>query len=329
MHFFYDENEIQSTPSNEDTQPQKIIDNTLPNEAENAPKAFDSDVDASEEPLDLKDPNSNYRYNYILPINYFKPLYPKEKSCCITGHRQIFDDDVDKLTLRILSAIYECIKSDIVNFYVGGAMGFDMLAIYSIIYLKNYFPDIALTIIIPCLNFTDNWPEEQISLICDAIDIADEVYYISEDYQTGCTFERNSILIQNSSRCLAYFVDEEGGTHSTLDQAFRAGLKVINLAGVEDSPSLSDTGDKTERDAFIEALGCNLKRDDALDLLSIIADYEAGKFKSKTELDSTDIDFLRSIANDSSTNSYSKAKFVSNNGSLKSSNDFEEFDPSI
>ena len=64
------------------------------------------------------------------------------KTCCFTGHRII--KITPELVQRLRDAIVDVIGKGVMEFYNGGAIGFDMLAAETVIELKAEYPDIKL-----------------------------------------------------------------------------------------------------------------------------------------------------------------------------------------
>ena len=58
---------------------------------------------------------------------------------------------------------------------------------------------------------------------------ADEVIYTSEEYGYGCMHKRNRRLVDDSSVCICYLTQMNGGTYYTVNYAKASGLKIINL----------------------------------------------------------------------------------------------------
>lgn len=71
------------------------------------------------------------------------------KSVSFSGHRKI-TESVEEVGGRLRAAVLRCIKNGKTNFIAGGALGFDILAERIILDLKEYYPNIMLTLALPC-----------------------------------------------------------------------------------------------------------------------------------------------------------------------------------
>lgn len=52
-------------------------------------------------------------------------------------------------------------------------------------------------------------------------------------YYKGCMHQRNRVLVNNSSTCICYLTQTEGGTAYTVNYARNSGLSVFNLAKIK------------------------------------------------------------------------------------------------
>ena len=155
----------------------------------------------------------------------------KSLSVCFTGHRDV--KKYDDVYNRTINAVEILINKGSLCFYVGGALGFDMLATNVIINLKSKYPQIKLILLLP---FKEPWKVEKNWTDNDIIDYnailkkADKIIFINDYYKRGCYYERNRFLIDNSNVCIAYQRRKSGGTAYTVDYAQKHQVSVINLA---------------------------------------------------------------------------------------------------
>lgn len=83
------------------------------------------------------------------------------KNICFTGHRIV--RDMEKVQ-QALSDIIEClIRNGAINFYAGGATGFDTLAADAVIMLRQKYPHVKLHLVLPCCESeqTLRWSDTQ------------------------------------------------------------------------------------------------------------------------------------------------------------------------
>lgn len=106
----------------------------------------------------------------------------KEKTCCFTGHREIPSGQRRKIFARTEEAIEGLIKKGYLYFGAGGALGFDTIAAFAVLKLKERYPDIRLILVLPCLSQTRGWSQEDIEIYEDIKQKADKVVYTSQEY---------------------------------------------------------------------------------------------------------------------------------------------------
>ncbi len=154
----------------------------------------------------------------------------KEHTACFTGHRKIPSEQLDIIALRLKNVIIELIKSGYIRFCVGGALGFDTLAANTVLSLKEDYPEINLILVLPCLSQSDKWDSADKETYEFIKERADEVIYASHERIRGCMHIRNRYLVDNSSACICYLTEKNGGTVYTVKYAKKKNLPVINIA---------------------------------------------------------------------------------------------------
>lgn len=151
--------------------------------------------------------------------------------CCFSGHRNIQKKEVDIIKKRLRSELINLIDQGVTAFRTGGALGFDTIAALEVLKLRDYhYPQIKLSLILPCKNQADNWNDDDRAKYKFILYLANEVIYASEHYHLGCMHKRNQYLVDHSNICICYLVKTIGGTAYTVDYAKKKGLKIINLA---------------------------------------------------------------------------------------------------
>ena len=89
----------------------------------------------------------------------------REKTCCFTGHRNIPDKDVQKITALTQKYIESLFQRGVKYFGVGGALGYDTLAAQLLFQLRETeaFRQIKIILVYPFPGFTNCWtPTQQI-----------------------------------------------------------------------------------------------------------------------------------------------------------------------
>lgn len=154
----------------------------------------------------------------------------KEKTCCFTGHRKVLSKDYPSVFSQTEKAVDEAIQRGYVYFGAGGALGFDTIAALVVLKLKQKHPQIRLILVLPCVNQTKGWKQEDIDTYRYIRERADKVVYVSREYQKGCMHKRNRHLVDNSSLCICYLTGEKGGTFYTVSYSLKNGVRVVNVA---------------------------------------------------------------------------------------------------
>lgn len=154
------------------------------------------------------------------------------KKVFFTGHRTIKND---KETIeKLMDTLKKLISEGAVDFYAGGALGWDMLCEKAVIaFRENLAPHIKLHLILPCP------PEEQIvhwsvldkEVYRKIFEAADSTEVLSEHYTNDCMKNRNARLSELGDICVCYFDESRrrSGTAQTVSMAKKAGKEIINL----------------------------------------------------------------------------------------------------
>ena len=154
----------------------------------------------------------------------------RETTCCFTDHRGIPAEMEQYLTGRITDGINYLYSHNVRTFLTGGAVGFDVLAAKAVLKCRESRSDIRLIVVMPCQDQTRGWSQRDIDVHELINRLADGVICLSENYYKGCMHQRNRVLVDNSSTCICYLTQANGGTAYTVDYAQGKGLSVFNLA---------------------------------------------------------------------------------------------------
>ena len=152
----------------------------------------------------------------------------KNYIACFTGHRIIPLFERATLSKLLEKAVIESIENGYRYFGAGGALGFDTMASFTVLRLRNKYPQIKLILVLPCENQTRSWKAADIEKYEHIKSQADKVVYVSKEYTRDCMHKRNRHLVDNSSLSICYLT-KPGGTAYTVNYAKDNGLKVINL----------------------------------------------------------------------------------------------------
>lgn len=156
------------------------------------------------------------------------------RSACFTGHRTI-KADISTFS-ALLSSVIEMLIADkgVTDFYAGGAYGFDAVSAFSVLHLKENYPEVKLHLILPCSKEEQSgkWTEEQKAELEKLLGLADSVEYVSDRYYNGCMKARNARLVEFATDyCICYWNPKHyrSGTGQTVRMAQKKGIEVINL----------------------------------------------------------------------------------------------------
>ena len=151
------------------------------------------------------------------------------KACSFTGHRSIKQEHKAALPALLGRAIAYAYDNGCRVFYAGGAVGFDTEAARAVIKFRIEHPDAALVLLLPCVNQGERWSAEQLSVYEYTLSVANEVEYISEEYNSSCLRERNMELASRCDMLIAYVERTNSGAAQTVRMAKSLGKTVYNL----------------------------------------------------------------------------------------------------
>ncbi len=153
-----------------------------------------------------------------------------QNTCCFTGHRHLPTNKIERIVKRLSEEIDRLIKLGVTDFISGGALGFDQIAASMIVAKKEMGLPIRLIFALPCRDQDANWTPEQRRLYHGLLSEADEVYYVSENYDADCMKKRNHYMIDHSAYCICALIKERSGTAQTVRYARLKGVTVINVS---------------------------------------------------------------------------------------------------
>ena len=143
--------------------------------------------------------------------------------------------DKDILSEQLYAVLEKLITSQgVSDFYAGGAYGFDALASFTVLKLRENYPQVKLHLILPCSKEEQSikWTEEQKAELEKLLGLADSVEYVSNRYYNGCMKDRNTRLVKLATVCCISYWNPNNfrsGTGQTVRMAQKKGIRVINL----------------------------------------------------------------------------------------------------
>jgi len=144
------------------------------------------------------------------------------KTCCVTGHRDIPVEQMERVEAELRALIHRAINAGYGTFISGFARGVDRIFARLVLVLQAENP-IRLEAAIPYAGQLKSRNLEFQSLLarCSAIDV------IYEEYAPDCFFARNQYMVEKSDAVIAvYDGRQRGGTYQTIRYAREAGRKI-------------------------------------------------------------------------------------------------------
>ena len=139
----------------------------------------------------------------------------KEKTCCVTGHRDIPTEQIEYIKVSLAQEIDRAINDGFTCFISGFADGADLLfaGIVAERIAKN--PALKLIAAIPYRRRLDTLKKSERTK--PLIDLCAEIYVAAEEYHPSVYAKRNRYMVERSDRVIAvYDGREKGGTVGTI-----------------------------------------------------------------------------------------------------------------
>ena len=113
------------------------------------------------------------------------------------------------------------------EFFSGMALGVDTWCAQAVMGLKESYPQIKLTAVIPCRTQAERWNASDKAVYDDILARCDKVICVSEEYTRDCMLKRNRTLVELCDVLVAVFDGKQGGTAYTVNYAQKKGRKVM------------------------------------------------------------------------------------------------------
>ena len=149
-----------------------------------------------------------------------------EKTCCVTGHRDIPEDRIAYVEQELRREVLAAIQDGYTRFISGFAEGADLMFAAIVAEQKEHNPDLFLEAAIPYAGRlkTKNKQFHELLRTCDGIKI------VCQEYAPSCFLERNRYMAGESQRVIAvYDGRERGGTLFTMRYAHSIGREVREI----------------------------------------------------------------------------------------------------
>ena len=152
-----------------------------------------------------------------------------------TGHRHLPSDEIGLISDRLFHSLSCAYSEGYRRFFCGCALGFDTLAALQTLRFKKIYPDVILSLAIPCETQSARWQESDKRIYARILEQADEKTILSPHYYQGVMLTRNRFMAVRSSLCICYLSHMRGGTAYTVRYALQSsGINIVNLAVDQD-----------------------------------------------------------------------------------------------
>ena len=146
-----------------------------------------------------------------------------EKTCCVTGHRDIPAEQMDRIQKLLRQEILVAIEDGYTHFISGFAAGADLLFADIVAELKEIYPiTLEAAIPYPGRMKTPDETFQRLIRCCDTVKIH------SDSYFKGCYMRRNRYMVDQSQRVVAVYNGRPtGGTAATVRYAKGKDVRVV------------------------------------------------------------------------------------------------------
>lgn len=150
----------------------------------------------------------------------------EHRRCCFAGHGQLsYGEDVYEKLIEVLKRLVT--DENVTEFFVGNYGSFDSLCAKAVRHIKEEFPHINLTLVIPYLTKEIENNKDYFNSAFDSILVAD----MPENTPKAIKILKcNEYMVRKSEFVVAYVKYSFGGAYKAIEFAQRKGKKEINIA---------------------------------------------------------------------------------------------------
>ena len=157
----------------------------------------------------------------------------RPQTCCFTGHRDIPDDEVQKIRIRMFYRFQELVERGYLYFGVGGALGFDTMAAEFLLEYRRSHRQIKIIEVLPFKEYRNRWTPEQQHDAEMRDRLMDKIVYCCNEPSKEAYLVRDRHLVDCSSACISYCNRATGGTAYTVRYALQQGIPVLNSSSFD------------------------------------------------------------------------------------------------
>lgn len=149
-----------------------------------------------------------------------------EKTCCVTGHRDIPAERIAYVEQELRREIQTAIEEGYTRFISGFAEGADLMFAAIVAEQKKVHPDLFLEAAIPYAGRvkTKNKQFHELLRACNGVKV------VCQEYAPSCFMQRNRYMAGESQRVIAvYDGRDHGGTLFTMRYAHMLGKEICEI----------------------------------------------------------------------------------------------------
>ena len=157
----------------------------------------------------------------------------QEKTCCVTGHRDIPAEQIGHIKKSLEQEVDSAIRDGITCFISGFADSADLLFVEIVAERITKNPALKLIAAIPYRRRLDTLQKSERTKVL--IDLCAEIFVVAEEYHPSVYAKRNRYMVEQSDRVIAvYDGREKGGTVETIRLAhtMKRELKEIPIGAI-------------------------------------------------------------------------------------------------
>ena len=153
----------------------------------------------------------------------------KEKMCCVTGHRDIPEEQIDDVKRSLEREVDRAIRDGFTSFLSGFAEGTDLLFAEIVAERIAENPALQLHAAIPYRGRLEALKKTERTK--KLLDHCTDIYVAAEVYNPGVYARRNRYMVEQSERVIAVYDGREtGGTAGTVRLAKRLKRELREIA---------------------------------------------------------------------------------------------------
>lgn len=162
----------------------------------------------------------------------------RNKTICFSGHRTEKlpenKEELDILRHMLIVEIDRFITQGYDIFMFGACYGFDLICAEQLLKRRQIvrYADPLIIKLIAVVLFEDQavrWKEQDRDKYFNILSKCDDVIILNKHYKSGCYYERNRYMVDNSSKLICYYDGSGGGTKYTVEYAEKQSVQIVNL----------------------------------------------------------------------------------------------------